>query len=145
MSYSLCSERVLLPSPSCRIGTFEALNRMIRGGEPPGGSTRVIVWLMAVTWATAASMLVPGWKKTLMTPTPVNDCDSMCSMSFTVVVIARSLIVTMRFAISSGVSPPYCQITTTTGMSMVGNMSFAIFRAESTPRTTMSTAITVKV
>ena len=71
----------------------------------PGGMMRVIVWLMAVIWATAASTLAPGWKKTLMTPTPARDWDSMCSMSLTVVVIARSLRVTMRFSISSGVRP----------------------------------------
>ena len=36
------------------------------------------------------SMLAPGWKNTLTTPMPSSDCDSMCSMSLTVVVSARS-------------------------------------------------------
>ena len=51
------------------------------------------------------------------------DCDSMCSMSFTVVVMARSKIVTMRFSISSGEMPPYVQTTLTTGMSIYGKIS----------------------
>jgi hypothetical protein len=89
------------------------------------------------------SMLIPGWKHTLMTP--VNDCDSMCSMPFAVVGIARSPIVTLRFAISFGVSPPYGLMTTTTGKSMTGNMSFGVLRAESTPRIAMGRAVTVKV
>ena len=41
---------------------------------------------MALTWATAALMLAPGWKKTLMMARPLMDCDSMCSISLTVVV-----------------------------------------------------------
>ncbi|HEY5229197.1 MAG TPA: hypothetical protein VIJ19_11690 [Opitutaceae bacterium] len=75
----------------------------------------------------------------------MKDCDSRCSMSFTVVVIARSLTVTTRFAISSGVRPLYCQMTTTTGMSIGGKMSLAILNAERTPGTKMRGAITVKV
>ena len=34
-------------------------------------------------------------------PMPLSDCDSMCSMSLTVVVMPRSLLETMRLAISS--------------------------------------------
>jgi hypothetical protein len=45
---------------------------------------------MAVTCANAASIFADGWKKTLMTQTPLNDWLSMCSMSLTVVVSARS-------------------------------------------------------
>ena len=45
---------------------------------------------MAVTCAVAASILAPGWKKILMTAMPVSDWLSMCSMSLTVVVSARS-------------------------------------------------------
>ena len=119
---------------------------MTRGGVAPGGMTRMIGLVDRGDLGDGRRRCwSPGWKKTLMTPTPVNDCDSMCSMSFTVVVIARSLIVTMRSAISSGVSPPYCQMTLTTGMSIDGKMSFAIRTAESTPRMRMSRAITVNV
>ena len=45
-----------------------------------------------------------------MTPMPFSDCDSMCSMSLTVVVMLRSLGATMRLAISSaeaGVLPDH--------------------------------------
>ncbi len=45
---------------------------------------------IAVTCAVAASMCAPGWKKILTTATPVSDWLSMCSMSLTVVVRARS-------------------------------------------------------
>jgi hypothetical protein len=58
-----------------------------------------------VTCATAASIFAPGWKKTLMMEMPLTDCDSICSMSFTAVVIARSLMVVKRFSISSGLVP----------------------------------------
>ncbi len=46
--------------------------------------------MMAVTCATAISIFADGWKNTLIRPTPLSDCDSMCSMSFTVVVSDRS-------------------------------------------------------
>ncbi len=62
----------------------------MNGGVVPGGICRTTVWAMAVTWETAASMCALGWKKTLTTATPASDCDSMCSMSLTVVVSARS-------------------------------------------------------
>ena len=48
----------------------------------------------------------PGWKKTLTTEMPRSDCDSMCSMSLTVVVSDRSKLETMRSAISSADRPP---------------------------------------
>lgn len=73
---------------------------------------------MAVTWESANSTLAFGWKYTRVTETPEYDCDSICSMSFTVVVMARSKMVTMRFSISSGGRPEYVQTTLTTGMSM---------------------------
>src|SRR4029077_6719835 len=123
----------------------EALNRMMNGGVMPGGSTRSTVWETAVTWETAASMLVPGWKNTLMTAMPLTDWDSMCSIPATVVVMARSWIVTIRRSMSSGPRPLYCQMAVTTGMSIWGKMSVAIRRSESTPKTTTSMAPTINV
>ena len=64
-----------------------------------------MTWLMAVTWATALPILTWGWKKTLMTPMPFNDCDSMCSISLTAVVMPRSTLKTMRVDISCADSP----------------------------------------
>ncbi len=60
---------------------------------------------MAVTCAIAVSMLAPGWKKTFTTAMPFSDCDSMCSMSSTVVVSERSVRLMMRLLISSALSP----------------------------------------
>ena len=80
-----------------------------------------------------------------MTATPSSDWDSMCSMSLTVVVIARSLMETMRRSISWAGSPLYIHMTVTTGMSMLGKISFGIWTNESTPITMSSRAITVKV
>jgi hypothetical protein len=60
---------------------------------------------MAVTCAIARSIVTLGWKYTRMTATPLYDCDSMWSMSFTVVVMERSAMVTMRFAMSLAESP----------------------------------------
>ncbi len=56
----------------------------------PGGRRLSTTCAIAVTWAIAALTLTSGWKNTLTTPTPGSDCDSICSMSFTVVVICRS-------------------------------------------------------
>src|SRR5437868_15402929 len=100
------------------MGTLEASYFRIFGGKIPGGSTRRIVWTMAVIWANASSTLASGWKNTLMTATPLYDCDSICSISFTVVVMARSETVTIRFSISSGEIPLKDQTTLTTGISM---------------------------
>ncbi len=69
----------------------------------------------------------------------------MCSMSFTVVVIARSHTVTNRPCISSGATPGKLQITLTTGMSMLGKMSVDIRMMVTTPNKTIKMAITVKV
>ena len=63
---------------------------MTSGGVVPGGIVRSTVWAMAVTCDTAASMCAFGWKKTFTTEMPASVCDSMCSMSLTVVVTARS-------------------------------------------------------
>ena len=60
------------------------------GGVTPGGNCFRMVCEIAVTCACAALMLTVGWKKTLTTPVPGSDCDSMCSMSLTVVDSARS-------------------------------------------------------
>jgi hypothetical protein len=51
---------------------------------------------IAVTWALAVRMSTLGWKKILMTPKPLKELASMCSMSLTVVVRARSNGVVMR-------------------------------------------------
>ena len=75
---------------------------------------------MAVTSALADPMLASGWKKTRISPTPASDCDSMCSMLLTVVVIARSEMVTMRPSTSFGESPVNCQMTEMTGMLISG-------------------------
>src|SRR3954462_12455241 len=66
-------------------------------------------------------------------------------MSFTVVVIARSLTVVNRFSISSGLVPLYCHTTVTTGMSMIGKISVLIVSMLTIPRTRISTAMTTKV
>ena len=73
---------------------------MMSGGVMPGGRVRTAAWQIAVICAMAMSIFTFGWKNTLITPIPLSDWDSMCSMSLTVVVIPRSLMVTMRDAIS---------------------------------------------
>ena len=78
---------------------------MTSGGTVPGGKPRKVVCTIAVVCASAVWMFAVGWKKTLITPMPFSDCDSMCSMSLTAMVSPRSELVTMRSAISSGASP----------------------------------------
>ena len=58
----------------------------------------------------------------------------MCSMPLTVVVIARSEMVTMRPSISFADSPLYSQMTETTGMLMSGKMSVGVRAIVSAPR-----------
>ena len=101
--------------------------------------------MIDVIWATAASILAPGWKNTLTTLTPCIDCDSMCSISLTVVVIARSLMVTIRFSISSGAIPAKVQMTLTTGMLISGKMSVGMRPIVMTPSNMMTRAITTNV
>ena len=62
----------------------------MRGGCVPGGNWRSTEFDTAVTCATASSIFAVGWKKTLTIELPRSDCDSMCSMSLTVVVSDRS-------------------------------------------------------
>ena len=78
---------------------------MIIGGVMPGGRPRTVDWQIAVICAMAMSIFTFGWKNTLITPIPLSDSDSICSMSLTVVVIPRSLTVTMRDAISCADMP----------------------------------------
>ena len=61
------------------------------GGVMPGGSWRTCVCSDATTCAIAVWMFAVGWKNTLMIVMPASDCDSMCSMSLTVVVRPRSV------------------------------------------------------
>ncbi len=98
-SFNCCSVRPGPESPNCSTGTLEALYWMMNGGNVPGGSERSCTWLIDTIWATASAMFTLGWKKTLISPTPTSDCDSMWSMSLTVVVMPRSELVTMRLAI----------------------------------------------
>jgi len=78
---------------------------MIIGGVMPGGRPRTVDWQIAVICAMAMSIFTFGWKNTLITAIPLRDWDSMCSMSLTVVVRPRSLMVTMREAISGADMP----------------------------------------
>jgi hypothetical protein len=80
-----------------------------------------------------------------MTPNPVYDWLSTCSMSLTAVVSTRSVTRTIRLSISSGGIPEYCQTIDTTGTSASGKMSVGIRRMASTPTTAISTASTRKV
>src|SRR5205809_4299567 len=118
---------------------------MLSGGVFPGGIVLRRVWLMAVTSASADPMFASGWKKTRIRPTPASDCDSMCSMLLTVVVIARSEMVTMRPSTSFGESPLNCQMIEMTGMLISGKMSTGVRAMVSTPPMAMSSAITMNV
>src|SRR5712692_7912554 len=118
---------------------------MISGGVVPGGIVLRRVWLMAVTSASAEPMFASGWKKTRIRPTPASDCDSMFSMLLTVVVIARSEMVTMRPSTSFGESPLNCQMIEMTGMLIWGKMSTGVRAMVSTPPMAISIAITMNV
>ena len=76
-----------------------------KGGVVPGGAERICVCDTAVVCAMARSILTPGWKKILTMDLPLNDCDSMCSISLTPIVSVRSKFETIRSAISCAESP----------------------------------------
>ena len=63
---------------------------MISGGVAPGGSCLSKVCEIAVTCALAVAILTEGWKKILTMPNVVYEFASICSISLTVVVSARS-------------------------------------------------------
>src|SRR4051794_22403414 len=118
---------------------------MMNGGVVPGGSLRSADCEIDVICATAASVLAPGWENTLTIDVPRSVCDSMCSISLTVVVSPRSKPETMRLDISSADIPLYCQTAVTTGMSMLGKMSVGVREIASGPTKRMTTASTTKV
>ncbi len=95
-----CSGSVWLDRPSCTTGMLEAEYLITSGGVMPGGSCFNCACSIAVTCASAVWMLALGWKKILMTAMPGSVCDSMCSMSDTVVVRLRSFVEVMRWPIS---------------------------------------------
>ncbi len=80
-----------------------------------------------------------------MTATPLSDWDSMCSISLTVVVMPRSLLLVMRPAISSAERPANCHTTLTTGMLMFGKISVGIDRMLKAPIKSNKIAKTAKV
>src|SRR6202011_5126665 len=102
-------------------------------------------WEIAVTCALAVAILTDGWKKILTMPKVVYEFDSMCWMSLTVVVSARSNGVMMRPAIWSGGKPWYCQATPMIGILMLGKISTGLRSAASEPRREMSRAATINV
>ena len=59
-SYICCSDIEWLDRLACRIGTFDALKRMISGGVDPGGIARTTACEIAVICETAASIDAPG-------------------------------------------------------------------------------------
>ena len=127
------------------MGTLEALYWRISGGVVPGGLVRRSCCETAVTSAIAAPIWVFGWKKTLITPTPGIVCDSMCSMSFTEVVNARSEGVTIRASMSVTDVPVSDQMTLTTGMLTSGKMSVGVRRIVTTPSSTINKATMTNV
>ncbi len=64
---------------------MEALYARMNGGVVPGGACRSSDCDTPVIWAYDRSSLTFGWKKYLTTAMPGSDCDSVCSMSLTVV------------------------------------------------------------
>ncbi len=118
---------------------------MMSGGVVPVGNCLSKVWEMAVTCASAISILAFGWKKILMTAMPLSVWLSVCSISLTVVVKTRSNGVVMRPSKSEDASPVYWKTTETIGMLMFGKMSTGVSRMASALRMSSSKAATMKV
>src|SRR5260370_42548667 len=92
----------------------------------PGGNCLRPTCDSAMTSEIAPLISAVGCGKTLITATPLYDCDSMCSTLFTKVVSDRSKIDTMRVSISVGPSPEQAQMTLTTAMLIFGKMSTGV-------------------
>src|SRR5947209_20507926 len=144
-SYSSDSDIVSLLRLNCRIGTLEALYRRMTGGCVPTGIRRRIAWQTAVTCAMADVTSTSGWKKILTTATPFRVCDSMFLMLLTANDVEYSLKVVICCSICSVERPLYVQTTLMTGMSIFGKMSVGVVLADSTPRMTITSAITTNV
>src|SRR5882724_5754643 len=99
---------------------------MTKGGVMPGGNCFRPTCDSAMTSEIALLISAVGCRKTLITATPLYDCDSVCSTLFTSVVRDRSKIDTMRVSISDGTSPLYVQMTLITGMLMLGKISTGV-------------------
>ena len=97
------------------------------GGVVPGGIWRRADCAIAVIWAMAALTDAPCWRKTLMTPMPLYEVDSMCSMSLTVTLMERSWMYTMR------------------GMLMLGKMSVGVRSSTKGVSSKRSSAATTNV
>src|ERR1700716_3461367 len=99
------SDNESLDNASWMIGTVEASYARMKGGVAPGGRLRKAVCDTPVIWEYDRTGSALGWKKYLTTEMPLSDCDSVCSMSLTVVCAVRSVKSTMWLAISRGCSP----------------------------------------
>src|SRR5215469_11632739 len=71
--------------------------------------------------------------------------ESMCSMSLTSVVSPRSVLLTMRSAISCAESPLNCQIMLMTGILMSGKISTGVRRITNGVRIRTSSDATINV
>src|SRR6266403_6170167 len=80
-----------------------------------------------------------------ITETPASVCDSIFFTLSTADEIVYSLKVVICFAIWSAERPLYCQTTVTTGISISGKMSVGVFLIDTTPSSTIKSAITTKV
>ena len=86
-----CSGIVREVRVSWATGTLDALDWTTYGGVTPGGIARNAVWQEDVICAIALPMSIPGWKNTLMSPTPGIDSDSIRETPLTVADRLRSL------------------------------------------------------
>src|SRR5215468_3051490 len=118
---------------------------MISGGVVPTGNCRTAVCDIAVTWASDCCRLALGWKKTLVMARPSMIWVSVCSMSLTVVVRPRSVLLTIRSAISWAEKPENCQIMLMTGILMSGKISTGVRRITNGVRIRTSSDATINV
>jgi hypothetical protein len=144
-SNSAGSVIVGLDRPSWITGMADAEYLMTSGGKAPGGSCRNCDCSMATTWAMAVGIFAFGWKKILMMDRPASDCDSMCSISLTVVVRLRSLTAVIRWPTSCADSPLYVQTMLMTGILISGKMSVDILSRTRGVARRISSAITKNV
>src|ERR1700748_2122562 len=90
-------------------------------------------------------MFAFGCRNSFRIVMPASDCDSMCSMSLTVVVKLRSLTDVIRLAMSSADRPVYDQIMLTTGILISGSTSTGVVNSTNGVASKIRIAITMNV
>ena len=144
-SVTFCNGNFVEDIITCNTGIVVGVYFKISGGRIPKGIFFIDTWEDALIWVIAVLIFAPGCKNTLITPTPNNDWDSICSISFTFAAYPLSAIVTILRSISFDCIPVYVHTAVTTGVLISGNTSIGVLTIDNIPIIKINRAITITV